>query len=242
MKLLMLVFLITLGQADPLKPLPSGTYPWKGSGTIFAGSGTVLSSHVMKGLSLKSGASLTYKGDQSERFFIIKKGDVSVLLGATTYTIEKGSVIVLLPGDELSLHNNGQVTAELYEMMYASKTPADMARGKQAGGSFVMNWKDMVFKPHDKGGIRQLFDRKTVMFSRFDIHITTLNPGLSSHAPHTHKNEEIILMMDGDAEMLVNGKAVRCDTGDAVYVDSMVPHNLTNIGKSPSTYFAIQWN
>jgi (S)-ureidoglycine aminohydrolase len=111
-----------------------------------------------------------------------------------------------------------------------------------AGASFVMNWSDMVFKAHDKGGIRQLFDRKTAMFSRFDIHITTLNPGLSSHAPHTHKNEEIILMVDGDGEMLVNGRPVRCDTGDAVYVDSMVPHNLTNIGKVPSTYFAIQWN
>jgi (S)-ureidoglycine aminohydrolase len=80
------------------------------------------------------------------------------------------------------------------------------------------------------------------MFNRFDIHITTLNPGLSSHAPHTHKNEEIILMLDGNAQMLVHGKPVRCDTGDAVYVDSMVPHNLTNIGKTPSTYFAIQWN
>jgi mannose-6-phosphate isomerase-like protein (cupin superfamily) len=49
-------------------------------------------------------------------------------------------------------------------------------------------------------------------------------------------------MVDGDGEMLVNGRPVRCDTGDAVYVDSMVPHNLTNIGKVPSTYFAIQWN
>lgn len=241
MKLLML-FLITLASVYPIKPLPSGSYPWKASGIIFAGSGPVLSSHVMKGVTLKSGATLRYNGDGSERFFIVKKGSVSVLLAATTYTIEKGSVIVLLPGDELSLENHGQSSAELYEMVYTSKAPADMERGKNAGASFVMNWSDMVFKAHDKGGIRQLFDRKTVMFSRFDIHVTTLNPGLSSHAPHTHKNEEIILMMDGDAEMLVNGKPVQCDTGDAVYVDSMVPHNLTNIGKAPSTYFAIQWN
>jgi (S)-ureidoglycine aminohydrolase len=242
MKLLMLFFLVNFLSAEPLKPLPSGTYPWEPSGTIFAGSGPVLSSHVLKGHMLKAGAAMTYKGDAAERFFIIKKGAVAVTLSATTYNIERGSVILLLPGDELSLGNRGSATAELYEMVYASKAPADPGRGIKAGASFVMNWNDMVFKAHDKGGVRQLFDRKTAMFSRFDIHITTLNPGLSSHAPHTHKNEEIILMIDGDAEMLVNGKAVRCDTGDAVYVDSMVPHNLTNIGKSPSTYFAIQWN
>jgi (S)-ureidoglycine aminohydrolase len=196
----------------------------------------------MKGHVLKSGAALTYKGDGSERFFIIKKGLVSVTLGATAYVIGKGSVVVLLPGDELGLVNRGESPAEFYEMAYASKAGVDLERGKMAGASFVMNWSDMVFKAHDKGGIRQLFDRKTAMFSWFDIHITTLNPGLSSHAPHTHKNEEIILMVDGDGEMLVNGRPVRCDTGDAVYVDSMVPHNLTNIGKMPSTYFAIQWN
>jgi (S)-ureidoglycine aminohydrolase len=242
MKLMILFFLITIGAADPLKPLPSGTYPWKTSGNIFAGSGTVLSSHIMKGHILKPGAALAYKGDGSERFFIIKNGLVSVTLGATTYAVGKGSVVVLLPGDELGLANRGELPVEFYEMVYASKSGVDMERGKSAGASFVMSWSDMVFRAHDKGGVRQLFDRKTAMFSRFDIHITTLNPGLSSHAPHTHKNEEIILMMDGDAEMLVNGRPVRCDTGDAVYVDSMVPHNLTNIGKAPATYFAIQWN
>jgi mannose-6-phosphate isomerase-like protein (cupin superfamily) len=49
-------------------------------------------------------------------------------------------------------------------------------------------------------------------------------------------------MLDGDAEMTVNTKMVRCDTGDAVYVASMIPHNLINSGKTAATYFAIQWN
>ena len=40
---------------------------------------------------------------------------------------------------------------------------------------------DMVYKPNDKGGVRQLFDRPTTMLSRFDIHITSLDPGISSH-------------------------------------------------------------
>ncbi len=242
MKLLILLIPLFIAATAPVKPLPSGTYPWKASGTIFSGSGTILSSHAMAGYTLKAGTKKMYKGEVAERFYIIKQGTVTVVLGATTYTLGKGSVIVLMPGEELELGNETNTAVEYYEMAYQSKAPADQERGKQAGGSFVMNWNDMVFKPHDKGGVRQLFDRKTAMLSRFDIHVTTLNQGLSSHPPHTHKNEEIILMMDGDAQMLVNGKVVRCDTGDAVYVDSMVPHNLSNIGKTPATYFAIQWN
>ena len=31
-------------------------------------------------------------------------------------------------------------------------------------------------------------------------------------------------------------------TGDAAWVESNIPHNITNIGKRPAVYFAIQWN
>jgi (S)-ureidoglycine aminohydrolase len=100
----------------------------------------------------------------------------------------------------------------------------------------------MNFKPHDRGGVRQLFDRKIVMSPRFDIHITTLNPGLSSHPPHTHKTEEIILMIDGEGEMVLGTTKQKIITGDAAWVESNIPHNITNIAKRPAVYFAIQWN
>jgi (S)-ureidoglycine aminohydrolase len=90
--------------------------------------------------------------------------------------------------------------------------------------------------------VRQLFDRKTIMTNRFDIHITSLNPGLNSHAPHTHKNEEIILMIDGEGEMVLGNAKEKIITGDAAWVESNIPHNITNIGKRPAVYFAIQWN
>ena len=60
--------------------------------------------------------------------------------------------------------------------------------------------------------------------------------------PHTHPNEEIILMLDGNAEMQVGEKKVKANSGDVVLYTSMIPHNLTNIGPTPCLYFAIQWN
>jgi (S)-ureidoglycine aminohydrolase len=101
---------------------------------------------------------------------------------------------------------------------------------------------DMVYKAHDKGGVRQLFDRPTTMLNRFDIHITSLDPGISSHAPHTHKNEEIILMIDDISEMQLGEGKQKITSGDAAFVTSNIPHNYSNLGSRPAVYFAIQWN
>ena len=106
----------------------------------------------------------------------------------------------------------------------------------------MLNWNDIVFKPTDKGGTRQFFDKKTAMLNRFDIHVTQLNEGLKSHDPHTHTNEEIILMLDGNAEMQIGTDHQKANAGDVIFLNSMVLHNLTNIGKTPCLYFAIQWN
>lgn len=241
MKILIAILLV-LGFSRMPEPLPSASYPWKKDGTIFKGTGAVLKYHELKGQSMTPGDMKFYQADKMERFFIVKKGPVEVMLDKKKYVIDKGSVIFVLPGDKIVFSTDGRNNVEFYEMIYSSKQKPDSLGGRQAGGSFVMNWDDMVFKPHDKGGVRQLFDRKTVMLNRFDIHVTTLNPGLKSHEPHTHQNEEIILMLDGDAQMTVNTGMVRCITGDAVYVASMVPHNLVNTGKNAATYFAIQWN
>ncbi|WP_198018819.1 cupin domain-containing protein [Asinibacterium sp. OR53] len=235
--------------------LESKVYTWdkcnavikKASGMeklIFNGNGGKLSLHSMKGIILYKGKKLNYPSDNNgpERFFIIKKGPVSVQLSGIEYTIDKGSVIVLLPGDALTILNSNNTNAELYEMTYHSIAAPDAERGRKAGTSFVMNWNDMVFKPHDKGGVRQLFDRSTTMLNRFDIHVTQLNKGFKSHEPHTHANEEIILMLEGNAEMQIGNEHQKANPGDVVLLNSMVLHNLTNIGTTPCLYFAIQWN
>lgn len=240
----------TLAQA----PLPSQVYVWSKSpetktstGTrkeIFAGSGAILSKHVVTAVSISKNKTITYQADPNgdELFFIIKEGPVTVHLNNQHTQLDRGSVVVVLPGDEVSIENKDDKQAQVYEMRYRSLAAPDAARGKKAGTSFVMNWKDMVFKPHDKGGVRQLFDRQTVMFNRFDIHVTQLNQGLKSHDPHTHKNEEIILMLEGNAEMQIGTDHQKANPADVVLLGSNVLHNLSNIGQTPCLYFAIQWN
>lgn len=236
-------------------PLVSKVYTWNGSKigppgpnsiekNIFSGSGGKLSTHSLKAVILPEGKNLRYAADTSapERFFVVKKGPVTVSLLQQQYILGRGSVIVLLPGDALGIANKGDSDAEFYEMDFRSIATPDAERGRKAGPSFVMNWNDMVFKPTDKGGVRQLFDRQTTMLNRFDIHVTQLNPGLKSHDPHTHANEEIILMLDGNAEMQIGTDHQKANPGDVVLLNTMVLHNLTNVGTTPCLYFAIQWN
>ena len=210
---------------------------------IFKGSGGILSIHEMNIITLKEGKSMSYKPDTLyERFFIINKGTVKVKLNDSAISIDPGSVVCVLPGDKVRFENTGEKAVQFYEMIYRSLAQPDNERGKKGGGSFVVDWNSIAFKPHAKGGVRQYFDRPTNMFNRFDIHVTTLNTGLKSHDPHTHKNEEIILMMEGNAEMQIGTEHQKANPGNVVFLGSMVLHNLTNVGKTPCLYFAIQWN
>jgi len=232
--------------------LESAVYKWSISESLkpnadkkvlFSGSGKILALQQLTGTRVPGGGRLQFQESQSgdELFFIIKEGTVEIALNGNVQQLIKGSVIFLMPGDKLSIKNTHKDPVELYEMRM-NAVEYNIQRGKVDGGSFVIHWNDMVYKPHDRGGVRQLFDRKTIFMNRFDIHITSLNPGISSHAPHTHLNEEIILMLDGEGEMLINGDSQHIRTGDAAWVGSMIPHNITNNGKRPAVYYAIQWN
>jgi (S)-ureidoglycine aminohydrolase len=55
-------------------------------------------------------------------------------------------------------------------------------------------------------------------------------------------NEEIILMLDGNAEVQIGITHQKANPGDVVLYGSNILHNITNIGSIPCLYFAIQWN
>lgn len=73
------------------------------------------------------------------------------------------------------------------------------------------------------------------------MHVTTLLPGLESHDSHTHKAEEIILIIEGNTGMLIRNGQYKADAGDLYYLGSNVLHGIKNIGTVPTTYFAYQW-
>ncbi|HZY82162.1 MAG TPA: cupin domain-containing protein [Cyclobacteriaceae bacterium] len=174
-----------------------------------------------------------------EELVIIKEGTLTATIGKDSRTLGPGSVVYVMPGDEHGFRNAGTSACTYYIIKLKPKTPR---KSDKPGESFMVDWNDLKFVPHDKGGRRNVVDKPTTLFDRFEMHITTLNVGLASHDPHTHMPEEIILIKSGNVEMIVGDGKYKSSEGGLVVLDSKIPHNLTNTGKEPTTYFAFQWN
>jgi len=114
-------------------------------------------------------------------------------------------------------------------------------RGKTSGGSMIVDWNKIPFKPHGNGGIRNFFERPTAMSRRLEMHVSTLKPGLKSHEPHTHRAEEIVLMIDHTSEMQIGNKFYKGEPGSIYYLGSNMLHAIRNDGAEACTYFAFQF-
>ena len=179
--------------------------------------------------------------DDLEEIIIITEGEIEVTIGKEKKVLGPHSMALILPGDEHGFRNTGNVPATYYIIKYRSKAPMDSNRGQEAGGSFMVDFEDLAFKPHNNGGRRDYFNRPTAMCESFEMHVTDLKAGVESHPPHTHIVEEIVLITAGDVSVHIDGKNVETKSGDLVFLDSNVPHSAANIGTIVSRYFAFQW-
>jgi (S)-ureidoglycine aminohydrolase len=178
----------------------------------------------------------------NEELIIVKEGRVTITIKDKSKTISAGGVALIMPNEWQQVKNNDTSTASYYVLQYRSKMPKDSIRGDTAGGSLLIDWNDLTFKPHNKGGVRPYFNRATAMLKRFEMHTTSLNEGLISHEPHTHFAEEIILILNGKVDMLIGDKHYKGSGGDVFFLSSNIPHNLKNEGVGQAVYMAFQFN
>lgn len=175
-----------------------------------------------------------------EELIIVKEGELTITINdENPETLEAGSIAFIMP-DQHSFTNLSNQPVTFYVMRYHTLGAGTKSRAV-VGQSFVKHWKDLEYKPNDKGGRRNVFDQKTNEAERFEMHITTLNTGLMSHPPHTHQAAEILLLVEGQAEESIDGKWVPAQVGDIIFLQSQVPHAIRNTGKEACTYFAFQF-
>ena len=109
-------------------------------------------------------------------------------------------------------------------------------------GPTVFNWNDMVVKKTATGEVRSLCKAPTATVDQLEMHVTTLNPGMTSHPPHRHVNEELIIIREGDCETLSNGTWVKVGPGSVVFNASNSLHGFRNVGSTPAIYHVINWS
>jgi len=112
---------------------------------------------------------------------------------------------------------------------------------KQVMRSTVFEWSSLKAEPIAVGTRRTVMRAPTPTLDELEIHVTTLEPGAVSHAPHRHPEEELLIVKEGTVETLQNGVASRLGPGSIIFHASNDLHNVRNVGSTPATYHVVQW-
>jgi mannose-6-phosphate isomerase-like protein (cupin superfamily) len=68
-----------------------------------------------------------------------------------------------------------------------------------------------------------------------------LEAGKSPHAPHTHAEEEVMIIESGHGEIFCDGKTTKIGPGSVMYTTPNVSHGITNTGSEPIVFYYVKW-
>jgi (S)-ureidoglycine aminohydrolase len=210
---------------------------------LFEGSTSYFKTYEVDLIKLKPG-NTSLRGtipNDTEELLIVSKGKLRITIGKTMKVLGPGSIAFIMPGEKYKILQEGNVQPVFYTLKSTSKMADVRDRAKSSGGSMLINGDSIETKKTERGGRKDFFNRPTSMCEKFEMHVTILNEGLPSHAPHTHAQEEIILLMKGDATMAINNKDYEISTGSVVFLAAGDLHGIRNTGAGQCEYFAFQW-
>ena len=107
--------------------------------------------------------------------------------------------------------------------------------------STAWQWAEMQPRKTEGGELRSVVRQPTRTLDELEMHITTLNPHTASHKPHTHPNEEMVIVKEGTLQAHVNGREILVGPGSVLFFASMQPHAVQNVGDTPASYYVINW-
>jgi XRE family transcriptional regulator, regulator of sulfur utilization len=106
--------------------------------------------------------------------------------------------------------------------------------------SQVFDWNALTPNALPSGERRIVFDGPTVKMTELECHITTLNPGQISGKPHTHANEELIIVRAGTVDVIINDRHQTVGPGSVFYFAPQDTTGIRNPGATPAVYTVIE--
>ena len=122
---------------------------------------------------------------------------------------------------------------------------AGVALAAQGRSSEVANQvihKDQARKQSEGfGDLRFFVEGSTGQLKGLTVGSLELKSGQAPHPPHTHPEEEIMIITDGHAEISLEGKITPVGPGSVMYAGSNRLHGIVNTSSAPMTFFWIKW-
>ncbi|MGC1186442.1 MAG: cupin domain-containing protein [Candidatus Acidiferrales bacterium] len=154
-------------------------------------------------------------------------------------------VILSLAPIALAATLAAQAPAQMAPAPAAETTPIAVKYGPPSQtavlGTTFVDWDALTVRTTANGEQRAVFDNPTPTLEKFEVHISTLNPGKMSHPVHQHAWEEILLVKDGEVDVSINGQTRHAGPGALIFFASHDPHNAQNNGDKPATYYVINF-
>ena len=94
----------------------------------------------------------------------------------------------------------------------------------------------------------KIFHGATPNAQSMSAHVSVLSPGFTPHPPHAHIEEEVLVVLDGEAEILIGdspdpatARVERVPAGAFSYYPAYRYHTIRNAGAFPVTYLMFKW-
>ena len=114
---------------------------------------------------------------------------------------------------------------------------ATVARAQEATlPSRTYRFEDLPVRQNGKNTSRAILRGLTHSGFPIELHETELGAGLAPHPPHHHVHEEIVIVLEGTLEFMVNGATSKLGPGSVAYLASNDEHGFRNIGEGRSRY------
>jgi glycosyltransferase involved in cell wall biosynthesis/uncharacterized cupin superfamily protein len=93
-----------------------------------------------------------------------------------------------------------------------------------------------------------IFVGHTSILSSISCHASVLGSGHSPHPPHSHLEEEVLIILDGEAELIIpisemdaDPRTVKMGAGSLIHYPAYQWHTLRNTSSQPVSYLMFKW-
>jgi quercetin dioxygenase-like cupin family protein len=90
------------------------------------------------------------------------------------------------------------------------------------------------------GELKIFFDGPTEQLKSMTAGSLRLNAGQEPHPPHSHPEEEFMVITEGTGELLVDGMKYKVSPGSMMYCAANKPHGI-KAGPKPLLFYFYKW-